>query len=293
MIIACIPAYNEENNIAKIVIQTLKFVDKIIVCDDGSQDMTAEIAEKVGAIIVKHNRNYGYGAATGTLWREAKKYDPDIMVTIDADGQHDPYDIPTIITPIMENNAEVVIGSRFLGDMEEIPKYREYGIKTITKFVNIASGYNLSDQESGFRAYNKKAMENIQPTENGMGVIMELIIKAAEKNLKVVEVPISITYKNVRKSSLNPVSHALEDIFTTIKFISIRHPFFFYGIPGIILFLVGLYFGIWTLEIYLSIEKLNTNLAVISSALILAGLVLSTTAVLIYSISSIIKDTST
>ena len=289
-IVACIPAYNEEKNIARVLVKTSNYVDAILVCDDGSTDMTGIIAERLGATLIRHKRNMGYGAAICTLWNEAKKLNPDILVMLDADGQHNPDEIPKLIKPIEEGKADLVIGSRFLGTSEGIPRYREFGIKMITKFVNKASGYNLSDQESGFRAYNRKAIEKIQPTEHGMGVIMEMIVKAAENNLRVVEVPVSLTYKDVRKSAVNPIRHAMEDILTTIKFVSIRYPILFYGIPGFIALILGLGLGIYTFNIYATARRLVTSLAVISTASVIAGLILTTTAIILYTIISIIRE---
>ena len=132
-----IPAYNEEKNIGAIVLKLKKFFDIVIVCDDGSTDLTAEIAEKIGAKVVKHEKNQGYGAAIKTIFSYAGKMKVDGLVTFDADGQHRIEDIEKVLEPIKNNMADVVIGSRFLNNNQNIPKYRKVGIKTITELTNI------------------------------------------------------------------------------------------------------------------------------------------------------------
>jgi len=114
MVIAAMPAYNEEGTIAKVVLGTKKHVDKVVVVDDGSEDMTVEIAEALGAMVVRHKANRGYGAAIRTCFETAKELNADIMVILDSDGQHDPSCIPEFISTLRTNNADVVIGSRFL-----------------------------------------------------------------------------------------------------------------------------------------------------------------------------------
>ena len=127
LIVAAIPAFNVEKTIARLVLETQKFVDVVLVCDDGSTDCTAEIAERMGADVIRHERNLGYGAAIKTLFSMARELNADVLVTLDGDGQHDPREIPRLIEPVLENNADIVLGSRFLGDKEkdnEVPRYR-------------------------------------------------------------------------------------------------------------------------------------------------------------------------
>ena len=128
-----IPAYNEDKNIASILIKLKNISEHIIVCDDGSSDLTSEIAEKLGAIVVKHTKNLGYGAAIKTIFLKAQEINADALVTFDADGQHRIEDIDKILVPIKNNKADIVIGSRFLNDEQKISKYRKIGIKTITE----------------------------------------------------------------------------------------------------------------------------------------------------------------
>jgi len=127
-IIVAIPAYNEEETIAKEVLKAKKYADKIIVCDDGSADSTAEIAKSLGVDVIRHKRNLGYGAAIQSLFERAKRLDFDVLITLDGDGQHNPDDIPKVIKPIIDDEADIVIGSRFVGDsLFAMPWYRRIG----------------------------------------------------------------------------------------------------------------------------------------------------------------------
>ena len=129
-----LPAFNEEKNIASIILQLKKKYETVIVCDDGSNDLTASISEEMGALVVKHKKNLGYGAAIRSLFLKARELDCDILVTFDSDGQHKISEIENVINPIQNKEADIIIGSRFLGTIEgDIPGYRKLGIKAITK----------------------------------------------------------------------------------------------------------------------------------------------------------------
>ena len=161
-IIFGIPAFNEEKNIASIITKLMNITNSIIVCNDGSSDLTSEIAEKMGAVVINHEKNLGYGAAIRSIFLKAKELDGDILVTFDADGQHRIEDIENVTTPIINQEAELVIGSRFLDDSEkEVPQYRKVGIKVITKITNASIKEKLTDSQSGFRAYSKKVVEEL------------------------------------------------------------------------------------------------------------------------------------
>ncbi len=133
MIVCGIPAFNEEKTIAKIVIRASAYVDRIVVVDDGSSDDTSLIAERLGAKVIKHVENLGYGAAIRSCFNAGKDADTDILVILDADGQHDPDLIPELIKPIANSDADVVIGSRFLGSESDIPSYRRAGLRLLNQ----------------------------------------------------------------------------------------------------------------------------------------------------------------
>ena len=284
-----IPAFNEEDNIAKIVTGLKKISDSIIVCDDGSSDMTSEIAEGLNAIVVKHEHNMGYGAAINTIFQRAKEIGTDILVTFDGDGQHRIEDIPKVISPIQENVADVVIGSRFLKEESKVPSYRKIGIKAITKVTNVSINEKLTDSQSGFRAYSKEVLERIYPSDRGMGISTEILIKASKNEFKIIEVPIVISYEG-KTSVHNPVSQGASVIISTIKFTSIEHPLKFYGIPSIIFLILGSVFTYFAINYYTEIGRLNTNITLVGVATVLIGVVLLITAILLYSLISVVRE---
>ena len=289
-IIVGIPAFNEEKNIAVLIIQLKKIADKIIVCNDGSTDLTSEIAEELGATVINHKKNLGYGAAIRSIFLKSKDLDADILVTFDADGQHRIEDINKVINPIINGESDLVIGSRFLDESEkEVPKYRKVGIKVITKITNATIKKQLTDSQSGFRAYSKKVLNELNPSELGMGISTEILIKASAKNFRISEVPIKIVYDG-DTSTHNPISHGSSVLLSTIKFTSIEHPLKFYGIPSMIFFAIGLLFTSLSIEYYADIGRLSTNLTLIGAGSILIAVVLSLTGILLYSLVSVVRE---
>ena len=285
-----IPAYNEEKNIAGIISKLKKYTDSIIVCDDGSSDLTGDISEQLGAIVIKHSKNRGYGAAINSLFLKAKELESDVFLTLDADGQHRVEDIPIVTDPIIKNEVDLVIGSRFLDTKsEEMPNYRKVGIKIITKITNLSIKEKLTDSQSGFRAYSRKALQEITPTDDGMGVSTEILIKASNLELKVAEVPIKVNY-NGDTSTHDPVSHGTSVILSTIKFTSIHNPLKFYGIPAIIFLIIGLSFVAWTVQIYSESQQIITNVSLIGIGCVVIGTVFLMTAVILFSIVTVVND---
>ena len=234
-----IPAYNEEKNIAVIITKLKKITDKIIVCDDGSSDFTAKISEELGAIVIKHEKNLGYGAAIRSIFLKAKESECDVLVTFDADGQHKIEDINKVVKPIVDDESDIVIGSRFLDESEkDVPNYRKVGIKIITRITNASIKKQLTDSQSGFRAYSKKVLSELNPSELGMGISTEILIKASSRKFRISEVPITISYDG-DTSTHNPISHGSSVIISTIKYTSLERPLTFYGIPSLVFFIIG------------------------------------------------------
>ena len=285
-----IPAFNEEKNIAAIITKLADITDTIIVCNDGSSDLTSDIAEKMGAFVINHEKNLGYGAAIRSIFLKAKELDGDILVTFDADGQHRIEDIEKVTKPIIDQEVDLVIGSRFLDESEkEVPQYRKVGIKVITKITNASIKKQLTDSQSGFRAYSKKVLNELNPSELGMGISTEILIKASNKNFRITEVPIKILYSG-DTSTHNPVSHGSSVILSTIKYTSIEHPLKFYGIPSMILFIIGISFTYLAVEYYAEIGRLNTNLTIIAAGTVLIAIVLLITSILLYSLVSVVRE---
>lgn len=293
LVVAAIPAYNEEKTIAKVVLQAQKYVDRVVVCDDGSADMTAEIAARLGADVVRHERNLGYGAAVQSLFKRAHELDVDVMVTLDGDGQHNPNEIPVLVEPVLEGKADVVIGSRFLNDFGKkngVPRYRRLGIKVITSLTGAASNHRLSDAQCGFRAYDRKALEGLSLYENGMGVSVEVLMEARKHGLMVVEVPTGCNYHGLKGTSTHgPLRHGAGVIMSIIRLVVEDRPLLFLGVPGATSLLAGVLFGVWMLQIYTIEHEIMTNIALASMTFILIGLFAVFTAITLYAISRLMQ----
>jgi len=207
MIIAALPAYNEEKHIAEVILGAAKHVDRVVVVDDGSTDRTSAIAHACGAVVVRHARNRGYGAAIRACFETAKRMHADTLVTLDSDGQHDPKDIRQLIHALGEG-SDIVIGSRFMGANGRcVPLYRRIGIQVLTVATNVVGGMDVSDSQSGFRAYSRKAMSRIEITASDMSAGSGILFQAKKHKLEISEVPITCRYDVGSISSQNPVHH--------------------------------------------------------------------------------------
>lgn len=285
-----IPAFNEEKNIAAIIVKLKKIADNVIVCNDGSTDATGIIAEELGAIVINHTKNQGYGAGIRSIFLKSKEIESDVLVTLDSDGQHDVDEIKKLIEPIENKKCDLVIGSRFLEDnVKNVPNYRKIGINIITKVTNTTLKNKLTDSQSGYRAYNKKVISEITPSEIGMGVSTEILIKASNKEFVIGEVPITVSYEG-NTSTHNPVSHGTSVLFSTLKFTSIEHPLKFYGIPAAIFLIVGITFVVWSIQIFSEGGRLVTNITLIGATMTILGVILSVAAILLYSLVSVVRE---
>ena len=215
--IAAIPCCDEASHIGDIVNKTKEYVDEVIVIDDGSTDDTARSAQAAGASVVSHGANKGYGASIKSCFRAMKTSKADVLVTLDGDGQHDPSYIPSLLAPIYSGEADVVIGSRFLSGANSTPRYRKFGIHLINFLYNFGSKTKVSDAQSGFRAYSRRALDTVNITMSGMGASAEAIIKIREKGFTIKEVPISCTYHSASHSA-NPVTHGLSVALAVVRF---------------------------------------------------------------------------
>ena len=263
----------------------------IIVCDDGSSDLTGEIALRLGAVVVRHERNLGYGAALQSLFKRAKELNADVLVTLDSDGQHDPAQIPILVKPIENGLAEVVLGSRFKdkNGTAEMPAYRQLGVKIITKLSNGSGKNGVSDAQSGFRAYSKLAIEQLGGiSENGMSASIELLRAVNKSGLSVCEVPISCKYGDsvgVKTSTKHPVRHGVGLIMSLVRLVVEDRPLILLGIPGITSLIMGIWFGVWMMNLYVTESRIVTNVALASIGFLLLGCFMISTAITLYAIT--------
>ena len=287
--LACIPAYNEESVISKVVKEVQKYVDKVVVCDDGSTDKTSENANSAGAKVIKLERNKGKGAAMRSLFDYAKKENADIVVTIDGDGQFLPEEIPKLIKPVMNNQADIVIGYRF-DDKDEMPTYRRVGNKLLDKVSNLATELPYRDTQSGFRSYSKKAIESIKITTNGFGADSDILIDASRKGLRISEEKITVLYNTGGKTSTkNPVSHVGDVIYSVVETISIRQPLRYLGIPGLILVIIGIAYTIIVVTIFNDTRYFSVPSTLIAIGSLVMGMILLLMSAVLFSLSRAIQ----
>ena len=289
--IACIPAFNEEKSIGDVIVRAKKFVDKVIVCDDGSEDNTSRKAKDAGAIVIRHEKNLGKGAALKTLFKHAKEINADVMVTIDGDGQFLPDEMGLLIKPVLEEGSDIVIGYRFSTDME-MPSYRKAGNKILDKITNMASELPFRDTQSGFRAYSKKAIQSINFTTDGFGADSEILVAASQKGLKISEVKVSVIYDTGGKTSTkNPILHSGDVVASLVELVALRHPLKYLGIPGLILIILGTIFSVYVISIFNETRYFSIPYTLISLGAVVIGVMMILMAVVLFSIVRATKRT--
>ena len=215
-IIAAIPCFNTESSIKDVVLRAKKYVDQIVVVDDGSHDSTAEVARAAGALVVNHRANRGYGEAIKSCFEAARANGTDVLVILDGDGQNNPDNIPQVLKPVLTGEADLVIGSRFLTHECNIPKYRRFGIGVITFLWNFGCKVQVSDSQSGFRVYSRKIFETFLLSEKGMSSSIETIEDARRMGAVIKEVPISCIYVS-STLNLKAIRHGLSVALSVIR----------------------------------------------------------------------------
>jgi len=284
-ILACIPAFNEENIIGEVVKKTLSYVDKVIVCDDGSWDNTFNEAKISGAEVIHHSKNLGKGAALKSLFNYARNSNFDVIVTIDGDGQFLAEEISKLVKSIVEKKSDIVIGYRF-DDKTEMPSYRKVGNKILDKITSLASDLPFRDTQSGFRAYSKKAIDLITFQTNGFGADSEILINISKKGLRISEEKVTVIYNTGRKTSTkNPLSHSGEVITSIIELVAIRHPLKYLGILGIIFLIIGIIFSVIIISTFNDTRYFSIPFTLLSMSSLLIGLMLLLMSVLLFSIN--------
>jgi len=289
-VVVGIPAYNEEQTIANVIIEARKYSDAIIVCDDGSSDSTATIAEQLGALTIRHSKNLGKGWALRSIFEVCKKYNPDVIVTIDADGQHDPKEIPQLIKPILDGKIDVAIGSRYLvPSIHKIPYYRKFGLHLINWLNRKAINSDLRDTQNGFRAYTPKALKVVSSSvSNGFSVESEQIILADKVGLKIQEIPVTTKYAGLyRTSKKSPLTHGMSLIGYLLKVMVEERPLLYLGVPGLLSIFVGLFFAAWMFGIYSIENYIVTNMALASISFSIIGILAVFASITLYSIARV------
>lgn len=290
-IIALIPAFNEARNIERIVKEAQKYVSFVIVIDDGSVDNTSAIASSAGAKVLRNRRNMGKGVALKKGFRECLRYHPDIVVTLDADGQHDPADIPRLIEPITKRQSDIVIGSRFIREesKKEIPTYRKIGLSIVDFLDKRLIKTPVKDTQSGFRAYSSRVLDVVSNFEaTGYGVESEQLALADLHSLSITEIPITIKYKGLDNTSKkNSFFHATEIVSSILRLAVERRPLLFFGLPGFILIMISFGTALNLLFIFNETRYFSIPLAIVSIGLVFVGSLLILASLVLYAITRI------
>jgi glycosyltransferase involved in cell wall biosynthesis len=283
---AVIPAYNEQLSVGSIALQARKFVDRVIVVDDGSTDNTAEIVELAGVELIKHEKNMGKGVALRTGFEAAKN--SDIIITLDADGQHKISDIPKLLKPIKEGKADIVNGSRYInGDDKDTPVYRRFGQKVLDVATNINANVNVTDSQSGFRAFSKKTLSVFRFEQKGYGIESEMLIEASQADFKIKEVEIDVRY-DLDGSKENPLRHGLGVLVNIIDEMKFNRPIYYYTFPGFLLIGVGLVLGSIFFTDYIVGNSQSLTPATFAALITIFGAFISFTGIILQSVSGMI-----
>ncbi len=192
-----IPALNEEEKISEVLHEVKKFVDTVVLVDDGSSDNTYQRAKNEGVVVLQHIINRGQGASLETGNKYALRKGADIIVHIDADGQFLAHEIKEVVEPLLNKEVDVVLGSRFLGKESNMPWFKKNILFPVAHLVNrifLGKNIGLTDPQSGFRAMTREAWEKINIEQDGMAHASEILHKIYKNNLKVKEVPIKVIY---------------------------------------------------------------------------------------------------
>jgi glycosyltransferase involved in cell wall biosynthesis len=290
--LAVIPCCNEEAAIGSVVLKTKRFVNQVLVVDDGSSDETKKIARDAGATVITHKKNRGKGAAIRTGFQYALENDFDYVVTIDGDGQHNPLEIPALIDNVIKNDQDISIGYR-VGNDTEMPMWRRVGKRVLDYTTSMGTGGFVTDSQCGFRAFNKKAVEAIAPKLRGdaFSVESEQLIKAHELGLKVINTNVSCKYNDLETSTKNPASHGLSVMGYVIWVVAERRPLLFLSVPGFISFIIGLVLGVYTLQSFNQNHVFFIPYAIIVSILVIVGALAMLIGLLLNVLPRIIKRT--
>lgn len=236
-----IPAYNEERFIGSVVLKAKRYADTVVVVDDGSTDETALIASTAGAHVLSHPNNCGKAAALNTGFRYARDLDLDVLITLDGDGQHTAEEMMQVAAPILNRQADLVIGSRYLNQVCDIPRHRAWGHLLINFLTGTLSNLFISDSQSGYRAFSRRAIDELYFHSSGFLVESEMQFLAQKKLLRTVEAPVTVHYQDKPKRPV--LIHGLLVMGGLILLAERYKPTFFFGFCGLICLLVGFFSG--------------------------------------------------
>jgi glycosyltransferase involved in cell wall biosynthesis len=239
-------------------------------------------------MVLRHPRNLGKGAALNTGFDAARKLHPRAVVILDGDGQHQAEEIPALIKPVLSGEADMVVGSRFLDVRSRIPFVRALGLRGITLLSNLGSGLNLSDSQTGFRAFSRRALDSISFRTEGFSVESEMQFLAQQLGLKTVEVAVSCTYEDAPKRGV--LGQGFEVLNGILRLVGQHRPLLFFGVPGLTALLLGMAWGAWVVEIYRRTQLLAVGYTMIAVLMCIVGSVALSTGIILHSLRGLLLD---
>lgn len=291
-IMVAMPAFNEEKSVGRIVTYAKKYAHLVVVVNDCSTDDTANVAKKAGAMVINHSVNQGYGGSALTAFQTAQKYKPDVMILMDADGQHNPEDIPRFVTKIQEG-YDVVIGSRYLeqDSQEMIPLYRKVGMRALDTSTRMsAKTLETTDVLCGFRAFNQNAYSKIHHLDPKYHGCTDIIVQLSEQGMNFGEISVKVRYDMGNTSKKSPIGLGLDLLSGILQMISLKRPLLFFGLPGVLITIIGVVLCILTLTVFFGSGVFATTLTLVSLMLVMLGLLLCSVSVILFAIAGAVKE---
>jgi glycosyltransferase involved in cell wall biosynthesis len=291
IIMVGIPSYNEEIAIGSLVLRVSQYADKVVVLDDGSTDRTADIARLAGAEVIQHDKNLGKGAALRDLFAYATQCDVDVLVIIDGDGQHNPDDIPLLVSPVIRGEADFVNGSRYLIGKSDTPSYRRFGQLVLDNFTRVGSGRDLpvTDTQSGFRAFSMKTAHIFKFTSNTLGIESEMLMDAAKAQLRIKEVDVSVRY-DVGHSSTHPITHGLEVLVGVLRNIEFKKPLLAFTAPGLLLIGIGIALAAYVVQGFNAYGHVPNGPAILMLLVTIVGTFMVLTGIILHSLAGLTES---
>jgi len=287
-VVVIIPAFNEERNVGSIVLRLRQVIDIVIVVNDGSRDATAEVARLAGARVVSHLTNSGYGAALRTGFTAALEQQATAVVLMDADGQHRVEDVRDVVEPILADEADVVVGSRFADSRTRVPPVRRMAQHGLTWLSNVGSGVKLTDSQSGMRAFSPRAVSALLLKSTSMAAASEMQFLASDANLRVREVPIEVRYFGEVKR--NPIGQGLDVLYGIVQLVSERRPLLFFGIPGLLLVIVGVMLALDVVQTFDKVRVLLVGELIVAVAISVIGTLALFTALVLNALQDVRRE---
>jgi len=291
-ITAILPAYNEEVSIGSIVLLTKLYADNVIVIDDGSTDLTADIARKAGAEVVSHGANRGKAEAIKTGFTAAADLGADIIVTMDSDGQHNPADIPNLVAPIIKGNAEMVNGSRYLNyPGKNSPVYCRTGQTMQDISANVNFNLKITDTQSGFRAYAASTKSIFRFSGKKVPIESEMLADAGRSGIRITEVEIGAPSPS-ELSAGAPSKYISGALKTISQDIEANRPLYLYSVPGFALATCGFYMGFKFMEAtFFGSASLSFWYTFLMVFLALAGAYMTLRGIIAHSMAGAVRQT--